>query len=356
LFDDGLGTAIINIIVLIPILIMYGLWFNIPSFDDIFSLRKEVKYLLTFGAICVILSIIINVILFVMDGNADFEYDIELQLAQIFVYHILVFGVFMFLVWYPIKSMVIIYNNRININQQEIQNGMDNNRTSTSINDSNSNNPSNCCCCCISQTFINRIALFDAKVIGVNHRISGKQSMNLQMVASSSNVPNGSNQNQLEIAMTEIEHNETQSSHDQPSFAPHASSNKTKKLKASNGDNTNNYAFNDIENVDDDDDDDTDNGLENHDMIIDGNDDDDDEDLDDFNYDDGPVEEIVEEEEEDNIGGDTQTITIDIGEAQQTQKTKSKHRGTASGSTPTPRPDAIIAIKPGKRTTNIYFK
>ena len=74
---------------------MYGLWFNIPSFDDIFSLRKEVKYLLTFGAICVILSVGINIVLFVMEDENDFEYEIELQLAQIFVYHILVFGIFM---------------------------------------------------------------------------------------------------------------------------------------------------------------------------------------------------------------------------------------------------------------------
>lgn len=95
LFDDGLGTAIINIIVLIPILIMYGLWFNIPSFDDIFSLRKEVKYLLTFGAICVILSVVINIVLFVMEDADDFEYQVELQLVEIFIYHILVFGIFM---------------------------------------------------------------------------------------------------------------------------------------------------------------------------------------------------------------------------------------------------------------------
>lgn len=259
--------------------------------------------------------------------------------------------------------MVIIYNNRININQQEIQNGSlaaDNNRTSTSIDDNKSSNSNtSSCCCCISQTFINRIALYDAKVIGVNHRMSAKQSMNLQTVASSSHNPHNSNQNQLEIgiagtqiAMTEIDHNNI---HETPSFAGHASSNKTKKLKTSNGDTTNNYAFNDIENVDDDDDDDdTDNGLENHDMIIDGNDDDDDE-LDDFNYDDGPVEEIVEEDDEttpsphnpNNAGNTSKTVTIDIGEATNINKVVT---GT-SDSNNTPRPDAIIPIKPGKKTT-----
>ena len=91
----GLSTAIVNIIMFIPILVMYVLWFNIPDFDDVFALRKEVKYLLTFGAIFVILYATIKVTLVVMGNDSNFEYKVQLQLAGILIHHLLMFGIFM---------------------------------------------------------------------------------------------------------------------------------------------------------------------------------------------------------------------------------------------------------------------
>ena len=258
--------------------------------------------------------------------------------------------------WYPVKSMVVIYDQRMSQTHQEI-NDMDNNnnnRTTTSIDKINKNKKSYICCCCfISQKFIKRIALFDAKMIGVNDRMSGKDNMKLQYVASSSNNPNQLGLGQ-QIAMTSMGDSMSNNSI-QIQQQQHG---KTKQLKTSNGD-IDNYKFNDIDNVDDDED--TENGLENHDISIDGNDDDID-DYEDFNYDDGPRE-IVEEEDEEQAGnkankkskdqltpiGVGSDITIDIGEADNIKYTESNT--ATNNDTLTPLPDAIIPIKPGKKST-----
>lgn len=182
--EEAESAVLEEVLIAIPIAMMYILWLSTPSLDDLFLLRREIKLLMIYGFLCILIHSAIDGVLY---GDGDgFEYEIELQLVLTLVDHMIVFGIFVvcppvhaqkcmlcvspqFLVWYPLRSMVEIYGD-----------GMDGERGSV-------------CWCLFSLRFLEGMALSDSKsmamamAMGPGPSMAGKAKLSLHSVATSSN-------------------------------------------------------------------------------------------------------------------------------------------------------------------------
>eukprot|EP01083_Nonionella_stella_P159764 521579_1 len=204
LLDASSSQFVSYMVTVLPILMICILWLNTPQLNDIFLLRKEVKLVFIYGMSCVIIYGVIHLMIaYVYDEDDTWQ----LQFVLIFVCHLLMFGIFMFLVYCPLKSIVPLYSERIKSNLIESQ------RTTSILDDDGQGNvASYCCMCCISLHFVHRIALFNASVIGFNVHKKKKKAIPkqrpLQMVTSSShNALNPStNAHQIELTIQKENH------------------------------------------------------------------------------------------------------------------------------------------------------